>query len=156
MSEREKGMPSPMVTWLAVVRTRPTLDRFGRRTLSPLGLSLTDFKILESVLHAGPITPSRLGDEIGMTRGSITSAIDRLAARGLVEREPNAADARSSLVKLTDNGTAVIQEAWETFSKDVERVMDDTMTSEEMAVLLKLMGRLRRAVKKDCGRVQTT
>lgn len=145
-----------MVTWLAVVRTRPTLDRFGRRTLGPLGLSLTDFKILESVLHAGPITPSRLGDEIGMTRGSITSAVDRLAARGLVKREPNAADARSSLVKLTDNGTAVIQEAWETFSEDVERVMEDTMTTEEMAVLLRLMGRLRRAVRKDCSLVRAT
>ena len=68
-----------MVTWLAIVRTRPTLDRLGRWILSDLGLSLTDFKILETVLHAESLTPSRLSDEISLTRGSVTSAVDRLA-----------------------------------------------------------------------------
>ena len=121
-----------------------------------MGLSLTDFKILESVLHAGPITPSRLSDEIGLTRGSVTSAVDRLAARGLVTREPNVADARSNLVKLTEAGTTVIEDAWELHSKEVERLMKDTITPEERKILLKLMGRLRRAVRKECERVQAT
>ena len=145
-----------MVTWLAVVRTRPTLDRFGRWIFGRLGLSLTDFKILESVLHAGPLTPSRLSDEIGLTRGSVTSAVDRLAARGLLTREPNVEDARSSLVKLTNAGDVVIQDAWELHSREVDRVLDDTFTPKERAVLLKLMGRLRRAVRKECRRVQAS
>lgn len=143
-----------MVTWLAIVRTRPTLDRLGRWILGHLGLSLTDFKILESVLHEGPLTPSRLGSEIGLTRGSVTSAVDRLAARGLVTRERNAADARSSLVKLTHAGTAVIEDAWKFHTTQVERVLDNTITPEEMAVLMKLLGRVRRAVRKECRRIQ--
>jgi MarR family 2-MHQ and catechol resistance regulon transcriptional repressor len=143
-----------MVLWLAVVRTRPVLDRLGRWILGRLGLSLTDFKILETVLHSGPLTPSKLGTEIGLTRGSVTSAVDRLAARGLVIREPNAADARSSLVKLTRAGATVIEDAWRFHTTEVERVMENTLTPEEMAVLLKLLGRVRRTVRKECRSIQ--
>ena len=109
---------------LSIVRTTPQLDRFGQLNLRHLGLGLTDFVILESVLHAGPLTPSRLGDRVGLTRGSITSAVDRLAARGLVTREPNAADARSSLVKLTPIGVTVIESAWKSHAEAVEQLIE--------------------------------
>ena len=156
MSERDRGVPNAMMVWLAIVRTRPTLDRLGLWILSPLGLSLTDFKILENVLHTGPLTPSRLGLEIGLTRGSITSAVDRLAAKGLVTREPNAADARSSLVKLTPAGITAIGSAWKSHADAVERVLSDTLTLEESAILLKLLGRVRRRVRKECRRVEAS
>lgn len=145
-----------MIMWLATVRTRPTLDCFGRWILGHLGLSLTDFKILETVLHTGPLTPSRLGQDIGLTRGSVTSAVDRLAAKGLVAREPNTADARSSLVKLTPAGAAAIESAWNVHTAEVERVLGNTFTPEEMAVLLKLLGRLRRTVRKECRHLQAS
>jgi len=155
VSERRSGEPSPIALWLGIVRTRPELDRFGRRILGHLGLSLTDFVILESVMHVGPLTPSRLGDRVGLTRGSITAAVDRLAARGLVTRESNTADARSSLVKLTPAGTSVIEAAWETYSAEVERFLDSTITPEEREVLFKLLGRVRRAARKERRRIET-
>jgi MarR family 2-MHQ and catechol resistance regulon transcriptional repressor len=154
LGQGEKRTPSAMVTWLAIVRTRPTLDRLGRWILGNLGLSLTDFKVLESVLHEGPLSPSRLGLEIGLTRGSVTSAVDRLTAKGLVTREPHATDARSSFVKLTPIGVAVIEAAWRSHAEIVERVLVDTITPEESAVLLKLLGRVRRRVRKECRRVE--
>jgi MarR family 2-MHQ and catechol resistance regulon transcriptional repressor len=112
VGKRQTRALSAMVAWLAIVRTRQAVDRFGRRSMDHLGLGLSDFAILESVLHVGPLTPSQLGERVGLTRGSITSAVDRLAVRGLVTREPNAADARSSLVRLTQAGTEVIETAW--------------------------------------------
>ncbi len=145
-----------MVVWLAIVRTRPTLDRLGRWILGHLGLSLTDFKILENVLHTGPLTHSRLGLEIGLTRGSVTSAVDRLVAKGLVTREPNSADARSSLVKLTPAGAAAIQAAWKAHAEAVERVLADTLTPAESLTLLKLLGRVRRRVRKEVKRAEVS
>jgi MarR family 2-MHQ and catechol resistance regulon transcriptional repressor len=139
---------------LGIVRTKPQLDRFGQWNLRQQGLGLTDFMILESVLHAGPLTPSRLGDRVGLTRGSITSAVDRLAARGLVTREPNANDARSSLVRLTPIGATVIDAAWKAHAEAVERVLLDAITAEESRVLLKLLGRVRRKVRKECRLVE--
>jgi MarR family transcriptional regulator, 2-MHQ and catechol-resistance regulon repressor len=143
--ERERTIPNAMVVWLAIVRTRQAVDRFGRRSLDHLGLGLTDFAILESVLHLGPLTPSQLGERVGLTRGSITSAVDRLGARGLLTREPNSADARSSLIQLTPAGAQVIEAAWKSHSDDVDRVLSEALIAEEMAVLFKLLGRVRRA-----------
>jgi len=143
-----------MTMLLSIVRTTPQLDCFGQWNLRDLGLGLTDFMILESVLHVGPLTPSRLGDRVGLTRGSITSAVDRLAARGLVAREPNTADARSSLVKLTPIGVTVIESAWKSHAEAVERLMQRAMTEEESVVLFKLMGHVRRTWRRECRRVK--
>ena len=143
MDQGDKRTPSAMVTWLAIVRTRPTLDILGRWILGKLGLSLTDFKILESVLHEGSISPSRLGTQIGLSRGAVTSAVNRLITKGLVKREPVATDARSSHVELTPRGKKVIEAAWQSHAEIVERVLADTITSEESAVLVKLLGRVR-------------
>jgi MarR family 2-MHQ and catechol resistance regulon transcriptional repressor len=154
VSEQEKTRPEAMTMLLGIVRTKPQLDRFGQWNLRHLGLGLTDFMILESVMHVGPLTPSRLGDRVGLTRGSITSAVDRLAARGLVTREPNASDARSSLVRLTPIGATVIDAAWKAHAEAVERVLLGTITAEESRVLLKLLGRVRRKVRKECRLVE--
>jgi MarR family 2-MHQ and catechol resistance regulon transcriptional repressor len=141
---------------LSIARTTPQLDRFGQSNLRHLGLGLTDFMILESVLHVGPITPSRLGDRVGLTRGSITSAVDRLAARGLVTREPNATDARSSLVKLTPVGAAVIEAAWRSHAEAVERMLEQALTEEQSVVLFKLIGQVRRTWRRECRRVEAS
>ena len=145
-----------MTLLLSIVQTTPQLDRFGQWNLRPMGLGLSDFMILESVLHAGPLTPSRLGDRVGLTRGSITAAVDRLAARGLVTREPNAADARSSLVKLTPIGVTVIESAWKSHAEAVAQLMEEAITEEESIVLFKLLGRVRRTWRRECQRVEAS
>lgn len=145
-----------MTLLLGMVRTTPELDRFGRLNLRHLGLGLTDFMILESIMHVGPLTPSRLGARVNLTRGSITAAVNRLAARGLVTREPNTADARSSLVKLTPIGLTVIESAWKSHAEAVERLMEEAITEEESATLFNLMGRIRRTWRRECGRVEAS
>lgn len=144
-----------MTLLLGIVRTTPQLDHFGQLNLRHLGLGLTDFMILESIMHVGPLTPSRLGDRVNLTRGSITAAVDRLAARGLVTREPNSADARSSLVKLTPIGLTVIESAWKSHSAAVEHLMEEAITDEESALLFDLMGRIRRTWRRECSRIET-
>jgi len=63
-----------------------------------------EWQLLFRTIPVGPLTPSQLGDRVGLTRGSITSAVDRLSARGLVKRIPNVKDTRSCFVKLTKAG----------------------------------------------------
>jgi len=138
-----------MAVWIGVVRTHTAVDRFGRLCLAPLGLNLTDFVVLENLLHAGPMTPSQLSERVNLTRGSITSAVDRLSARDLVRREPNQGDGRSSLVKLTTSGSQVIETAWRNHSEEVGEVIDSALSPEESAVLLRLLGKVRRAAKRE-------
>ena len=112
--------------------------------------------ILESIMHAGPLTPSGLGNRVNLTRGSITAAVDRLAARSLVMREPNSADARSSLVKLTPIGLTVIESAWKSHADAVEQLMDEAITEEESILLFELLGRVRRTWRREGRRVEAT
>lgn len=148
MEESESTLDG-MTVWVGVVRTDQAVDRFGRLSLNPLGLSLTDFVVLESLMHVGPMTPSQLSDRVGITRGSITSAVDRLSGRGFAKREPNEGDGRSSLVRLTASGSEVIELAWRTHCDEVGQVIHSALSPEEAVVLFRLLGRLRRAAKRE-------
>jgi len=66
-------MPSTMTEQRVVTGTRPTLDRPCRGAPGHVVLCLVDFKILESVLREGPVNSSRLGTEIGLAGGYITT-----------------------------------------------------------------------------------
>lgn len=64
--------------------------------------------MLLRTLHGGPgVAPSRLAERLGMTRGGVTKLADRLVARELVERRPNADDARGQTPALTAAGVAL-------------------------------------------------
>jgi len=128
------------------------MDRVARQSMDDVGLGFSDFVLLESLLHAGPLTPSQLGERVGLTRGSITAAVDRLGARGLVKRAPNGTDARSSLITLTKAGKTVITRAWAEHAKDIERVMRAALTTEEAAVMFKLLGPIRRVARREIER----
>jgi DNA-binding MarR family transcriptional regulator len=79
-----------------------------------------------------------------------------LAARGLVTREPNATDARSSLVKLTPVGAAVIEAAWRSHAEAVERLLEEAITEEQSIALFKLIGQVRRTWRRECRRVEAS
>jgi DNA-binding MarR family transcriptional regulator len=79
-----------------------------------LGITDADYGILAPLRRAGApyrLTPTELARQKMMTSGGMTAAIDRLERRGLVARTPNPADRRGSLVGLTEEGRAVIEEA---------------------------------------------
>lgn len=138
-----------LATWLVLLRTQQAMDRVARQSMDDVGLGFSDFVLLEALLHAGPLTPSQLADKVGLTRGSITAAVDRLRARGLVERVPREDDARSSLVRLTDAGIPVIETAFEAHKVDIERVLDAALTADQRSALMELLGPLRRAARDE-------
>jgi DNA-binding MarR family transcriptional regulator len=67
----------------------------ARRT----GLGLSEMAALEHLQHShGGLTPTELGRRLSLSSGAITALVDRLERTGHVERRPNPADRRSSLV----------------------------------------------------------
>jgi DNA-binding MarR family transcriptional regulator len=80
----------------------------------PLGLSDKDYAILTPLRRAGPpfaLTPTQLARQRMMTSGGMTAAIDRVERKGLVTRTPDPTDRRGSLVRLTDHGHQLVDEA---------------------------------------------
>jgi MarR family transcriptional regulator, 2-MHQ and catechol-resistance regulon repressor len=77
-------------TWLVLWKAFNAVRDYATRDIASLGLSLTDFGILEALLHKGSMAVNDLGKKVSLTSGSITTAVDRLQDRGLV-REIKAA-----------------------------------------------------------------
>lgn len=84
--------------------------------------SLSDFAVLEVLLHKGPQPVNTIGEKVLLTSGSITTAVQRLEKKGLVRRERGADDARVVRVHLTDPGRALITESFAQHAADLDRL----------------------------------
>jgi DNA-binding MarR family transcriptional regulator len=70
------------------------------------GLRGSDFAVLATLarLAGEAVSQRRLAAELGLSAGTISLRVDRLVARGLVEREPDPDDGRGAVISLTEDG----------------------------------------------------
>jgi DNA-binding MarR family transcriptional regulator len=76
------------------------------------GLERWEFDVLATLRRAGPpyaLTPGALNRAAMVTSGAITNRIDRMTAKGLVERVADEEDRRSVRVRLTDRGWTMVE-----------------------------------------------
>jgi len=78
-----------------------------------LGINRTDLHCLRTVLQGGGISASKLAEEVGLTRGAMTTALDRLVRAGYVRRFGNPTDGRGVRVEATAAATRAVQHIWE-------------------------------------------
>jgi MarR family 2-MHQ and catechol resistance regulon transcriptional repressor len=135
--------------WLSLFRTFEAVERVARQSMSDAGLGFSDFVLLEALLHLGPQTPTSLAEKSALTSGSITAALDRLAARGLVQRGTNPDDQRSRIVTLTTAGRGLIEPAYQAHAADIERLMQAALTTEQRAELFALLQLLRKTAQDE-------
>jgi MarR family 2-MHQ and catechol resistance regulon transcriptional repressor len=102
---------------------------------------MSDFAVLEVLLHKGPQPVNVIGKKILLTSGSITTAIDRLEARELVRRTPHPDDQRARLVELTEKGKSLIQCAFSQHALDMEESLA-VLTPGERLELMRLLKKL--------------
>src|SRR5207302_9194943 len=94
--------------WLVLMKAYRSMARHAQSSIAAHDIGLSDFAILEALLHKGPMLVNEIGRRIQLTSGSITTAIDRLEARGLVQRSADAGDRRVKKVALAPSGRAAI------------------------------------------------
>jgi MarR family 2-MHQ and catechol resistance regulon transcriptional repressor len=105
--------------------------------------------VLEVLLHKGPLTISVIGEKVLLASASMTSAIDRLENRGLVQRRSCSSDRRIRLVELTDEGRGFIEEIYARHEKDLEHVAEGLSEAERRTMYegLKKMGHAAKAAE---------
>jgi MarR family 2-MHQ and catechol resistance regulon transcriptional repressor len=133
--------PSGTRVWLALSRTARRLGDVARRDLEAQNLCPTDFAVLEILLHKGPLPVNTIGRRVLLTSGSITTAVDRLASRGLVQRRAHPTDRRARLVALTSTGRALIGQAFAAHSATLESAVS-SLSEEERRTLVRLLLKL--------------
>src|SRR5207245_11478471 len=90
--------------WLVMMKAHRALERLATQSIEASEVGLSDFAVMEMLLHKGPQPVNEIGRRVELTSGAITTAVDRLESRGLVTREAHASDRRARIVRLTAAG----------------------------------------------------
>jgi MarR family 2-MHQ and catechol resistance regulon transcriptional repressor len=141
-SSQDKSDPTGAHVWLVLMKAHRSLQRHAAASIASLDLGLSDFVVLEMLLHKGPMKVNDIGRKADLTSGSITTAVDRLQARGLVSRQMNREDSRSRIVQLTAKGRTLIRTAFEAHATSMENAAGGLNIKErkELVALLKKLG----------------
>jgi len=107
------------------------------------GVTIWEWRVIAILGEGEPMTAQALSDSAAMDKVSVSRAVRTLEARGLVERESNAADRRSRLLRLTADGRRVYDEI-APVALDQEAALLAEFSDEEIEVLAGLLDRLRR------------
>lgn len=145
-----KDKVTATAVWLVMNRATRSVQAYAERSIAGLGtgteIGLTDFGILEMLLHKGALTMSAMAEKSLLANASMTSAIDRLEERGLVERTFPPNDRRVRLVQLTREGTRLARQLFNQHQADMERLMEN-LSQGERAQLRKLLKKVGLAAK---------
>ena len=124
---------SPMAVLTRVTRLARLLERELREFVGRFELEPGEFDVLTTLRRAGSSQGMTAGAFLSaslVTAGAITNRIDRMEAKGLVERVPDAADRRLVRIKLTDRGARLVDgmlaEHMRHYSQLLEPLDDDT------------------------------
>ncbi len=145
MTTKEQNISAPRL-WLVLARAHRAVVDYIEGALTAQGLGLSDFMVLEVLLHKGPLPISAIGEKVLLASASMTSAIDRLEKRGLVDRRSCNSDRRLRYVDLTDCGKAFIEEIYARHEVDLERV-SAALGSEERNTMYEGLKKLGQAAK---------
>ena len=127
--------------WLIMMKAHRTLARLATRSIESSAVGLSDFAVMEMLLHKGPQPVNEIGRRIELTSGAITTAVDRLESRGLVTREAHQSDRRARIVRLTARGK---EQAVKVFAghKTAMDLAASGLSKTERAMLIQLLKKL--------------
>jgi MarR family 2-MHQ and catechol resistance regulon transcriptional repressor len=118
-----------------MMKAMRALTRYAAAGIEETGLGLSDFGVLEVLLHKGPLPVNTIGPIVDLTPGSISTAVDRLVAKGLVSRV--------RIVALSAGGKDLIASAFRKHSEQMRRVFSELSPEElrGLEVVLKKVGK---------------
>jgi len=129
--------------WLVMMKAMRALTRYAAAGIEETGLGLSDFGVLEVLLNKGPLPVNTIGPIVDLTPGSISIAVDRLFAKGLVTRVESTEDRRVRIIALTPRGKGLIVPAFKKHSAQMKSVLSELSAEElrSLEVALKKLGK---------------
>src|ERR1700694_4580728 len=121
--------------WLVLMKAFQALIPHAEESIKRTELGDSDFRVLEALLHKGPLPVNTVGPKVWLTPGSISVAVDRLVKKGLVSREGHARDRRVREVELTAKGRALITRGFREHAAAMETAVSVLSKKERLALL---------------------
>lgn len=125
--------------FLVLWKAAKAVEAYAENSISQSEMCGSDFAVLEALLHKGPLPVNEIGKKVLLTSGSITTAVDRLEDKGLVERRAHGTDRRAKIVHLTKEGKKLITRVYNDHAADMERLAAASLTKKERETLIHLL-----------------
>ena len=135
----ETGSHIRLILWKAA----SAVSKVDRASIAGTGLQISEFAIMEVLLHKGPLPINTIGEKVLLTSGSMTAAINRLERKKLVTRLQDPEDGRRFHVHLTPSGETVIKKAYQAHARNLEATAQ-CLTPDERQELVRLLKKLGR------------
>ena len=103
-----------------LVSTDQAFEGYSSAHIRSTGLTVTQFDVLATLGNQPPMTCKELGEKTLILKGTMTGVLERLEAKGLIEKAPNEEDGRSYKIALTKSGKALFEQAFPAHLKHLE------------------------------------
>ena len=139
LSDEQQGA---LKFWVKLARAHSAIAAQATADISRHGLTLAEFGILEVLYHRGPMLLGEVQRRILVSSGGITFLVDRLTAKGLVERRACDSDRRARYATLTDQGMRLVAEIFPVHADAIVRAVGglDGSELEAASALLRKVG----------------
>lgn len=107
-------------TYIKFLRAESSLlSALSTEDLSRGKLTISQFGVLEALLHKGDLTSNELSEKILKSKGNMTMVIDNLVKKGFVERHPCSLDRRKTYISLTSEGMDLIKDVFPRHAREI-------------------------------------
>jgi DNA-binding MarR family transcriptional regulator len=107
-----------------IPQSQTATDLVDEAAAERLHINHTDLRCLGAILQATRATPGKLAEQVGLTRGAMTTAIDRLERAGYVRRTSDPSDGRGICVEATAATRRAVHSIWEPIRRDGLKVLE--------------------------------
>ena len=132
--------------YLRLIRTMAqcyqAFERSGADFHKQCGITAPQFDIIATLGNTQGLTCKELGEKTLMTKGTLTGVLDRLEARGLLERTTHQKDARSVIVRLTPDGVDTFEKLYPVKVMAIAEGLK-SMTPEDIQDAMKILDRFK-------------
>lgn len=125
--------------FLVLWKAAHAVEAYAENSVSQSEMCGSDFAVLEALLHKGPLPVNEIGKKVLLTSGSITTAVDRLENKGLVQRRAHGTDRRAKIVHLTRGGKTLITKVYNDHAIDMEKLAAASLTKKDRETLIRLL-----------------
>ena len=146
----KKDRPEPVHVWLVMLKAMQAIGKYAAEGIQGGGLGDSDFRVLEVLLHKGPLPVNVIGPKVDLNPGSISVAVERLHCKGLVTRLESAGDRRVRIVSLTPSGKELIVAVFRRHAAAMKDLFSE-LTPDELG---ELESTLKKVGKRAAGLVQ--
>jgi len=142
MAQKDHTEVHGFPAWLQLVRAYNYMEARISADLRRADLTLARFHVLVALAKHGPMSQQTLADHLLVTKGNVVGLIDKLSARGFVERQSSATDRRVNVLRVTPAGRRIVERTLPRQMQLIASLMQP-LNPREAASLKALLKRLR-------------